>query len=164
MDHLDLEQIQRFLKAKLSGEARTRIRQHLSGCPACRQAVNDERRFAHLLELADLPPLPPPAVQRVLERVDTAQRRRGSGRALGQAAILIGLPLGGFALGSILRQPPPLPPPPAVAGASGAEIQRLLPHLPELEQIQHWGAVVERFPFVKTFAQLLAQRTLPPQG
>lgn len=160
MDHLDLEQIQSFLKAKLPPQVHARVLQHLSACAACRQSVNDERRFAHLLNLADLPSLDLPAATRVLKRVTTSQKRRGWRQKAAQAIVLVLLPAGGFLMGSYFRQPSAVPPtdlPPPIA-------RPVLAHLSELEQLQQWRSVVEHLPLVRTFAQLLGQRTLPRQG
>lgn len=55
MSHLDLDAIQRFLRARQTEQEREATLEHLRECPTCRMAVREEQRFSRLLALADDP-------------------------------------------------------------------------------------------------------------
>lgn len=65
--HLSGERIQEFLDGRLPDTARTRVEDHLAGCPRCRSAVASWRTlFSRLEELPELTPSPA-LRERVLE-------------------------------------------------------------------------------------------------
>jgi anti-sigma factor RsiW len=160
MTHLDVELIQRFLKARVTPEERAAVLKHVGYCAACRAALEDERRFGKLLQLADLPALPPPAATRVLERVQKAHAKRRWGQFVLQAGLIAGGAAAGYFVGALLRPAAPARPV-QDANAPPGVVRSLLPYLQSLEEVRDAGSLARELPLARTFGQLLSQRTPP---
>lgn len=161
MEHLDLEQIQQFLKARLDAQSRARALEHLGECFACRRTLEDERRFARMLELADLPPIPEPRLQRAIQRVEADRVRRSRRHSLAAAA-LAGI---GIAVGILAGQPfrrsavaGSQGTTPGVASAIEADAVR---NLDELIALHREPDPIVNLEMLQTFVQLLEQRRPP---
>ncbi|MGE3182483.1 MAG: anti-sigma factor [Phycisphaerae bacterium] len=98
MDHLDLDQIQRFLRARLPENEQAAIVRHLRSCEDCFRAVEDERRFSNLLALDILPDVEVD-VQQLVNKVSRRKRGRRLPWVLAAIALFVAAGSGGFVTG-----------------------------------------------------------------
>lgn len=90
MEHLTIELTHQFLNGQLDPPIQARWEKHLQTCERCRQLVEDERVFSHVLDLGDEAPPPgaPDPEQPSIGLGDIRQRTPAGRRR--QYALVIG--------------------------------------------------------------------------
>ena len=100
MEHMDTELARRFVSGALGAAAQAYWETHLPTCRRCRELVAQERAWAGLAKLDELPPNFDGALDRVLAHVGPPSGRRSGwyhARRFGPAvslAVLLGVALG----------------------------------------------------------------------
>jgi anti-sigma factor (TIGR02949 family) len=98
-----------YLDHDLTGGEWAAFEAHLAGCPNCRQAVEEQRRLAALLQgAARLEPAPAALTDRVRRRVRAVRRRR----IAAVAAALVSAAAIWLIVQAVMRPKPPAPPGP----------------------------------------------------
>lgn len=160
MNHLELDEIQRFLRARMPDDERARVVEHLRTCRDCYRAVEDEKRFSNILALDELPD-EPVDVGKVVERVVYPERRVFRLRAAFSAFLFLAALVGGFSVGRVRAKPPQIEvrPVPGVTPEVEAEVAA---NVDALRVIRTYPNVVRNLDMMRTFEQLLRDRPVSP--
>ena len=89
MQHLDNDTIRGFVRDGLNSKAAGAAKQHLAACLDCRRRLDEERRLHDALELDDVAPASPEALDRLMERVEELSPRLRARRRRKRALVAV---------------------------------------------------------------------------